>query len=100
MPKLHGFLQTNFTKVTVSGNQKASPSTEQSVKVTPSTLVRDDMLICDNQEALENFKVLGNESNKFTLELKESFFIKGVKTSYNRNKCFSGNAIILNYHFE
>lgn len=30
------------------------------------------MLICDHEEAWEDFKVLGSESKRFILELKES----------------------------
>ena len=34
------------------------------------------MLICDLQQALENFEILDSESNKFILESKESLFMK------------------------
>ena len=47
------------------------------------------MLACDHKIMHEDFKLLGNESNRywnlFLLELKESLFIKRDKPSLNKN---------------
>ena len=48
------------------------------------SIAKDHMLVCDHQVALENFRSLGNETNKFILELKESLFIKEDKPTLNR----------------
>ena len=63
-------------KVRVSEHQGVSPRMDRPVKVTLSTSVRDYMLVCDHKVLDEDFKFLGNESNRYLLELKESLFIK------------------------
>ena len=72
-------------KVRVSEHQGISPRTGKVVKGTLSTAVRDHMLFCDHRVAWDDFKVLGNESNNFLLELKESLFIKRDQPILNKN---------------
>ena len=72
-------------KVGVSEHQGVSPRTGKPVKGTLSTSVRDHMLVCDHKVVHEDFKFLGNESNRYLLELKESLFIKRDKPSLNKN---------------
>ena len=72
-------------KVRVSEHQDISPRTGKPVKGTLSTSVRDHMLVCDHKVLHEDFKFLGNESNKYLLELKDSLFIKGDRPSLNKN---------------
>ena len=72
-------------KVRVSGHQGVSPWTGKPVKGTLSTSVRDDMLACDQTVVHEDFKFLGNESNRYVLLLKESLFVKRDKSSLNKN---------------
>ena len=72
-------------KVRVSEHQGVSPRTGKPVKGTLSTSVRDHMLVCDHRVLYEDFKFLGNESNKYLLELKESLFIKRDRPSLNKN---------------
>ena len=55
------------------------------VKVTLSTSVRDHMLVCDHKVVHDDLKFLGNQSNRYLLELNESFFIKGDRPSLNKN---------------
>ena len=43
------------------------------------------MLVCDHKVVHEDFKFLGNESNRYLLELKESLFIKRDRPSLNKN---------------
>ena len=74
----------NF-KVRVSEHQGVSPRTGKPVKGTLSTSVRDHMLVCDHKVVHEDFKFLGNESNRYLLELKESLFIKRDRPSLNKN---------------
>ena len=62
-----------------------SPRTGKPVKGTLSTSVRDHMLVCDHKVLHEDFKFLGNEPNKYLLELKESLFIKRDRPSLNKN---------------
>ena len=42
-------------------------------------------IISDHKVLHEDFKFLGNESNKYLLELKESLFIKRDRPSLNKN---------------
>ena len=72
-------------KVRVSEYQGVSAITGKPVKGTLSTSVRDHMLVCDHKVVHEDFKFLGNESNRYLLELKESLFIKRDKPSLNKN---------------
>ena len=72
-------------KVRVSEHQGVSPRMGKPVKGTLSTSVRDHMLVCDHKVVHEDFKFLGNESNRYFLELKESLFIKRDKPSPNKN---------------
>ena len=72
-------------KVRVSENQCVSPRTCKPVKGTLSTSVRDHMLVCDHIVVHEDFRFLGNESNWYLLELKESLFIKRDKPSLDEN---------------
>ena len=57
-------------KVKVSEHQGVSPRTGKPVKGTLSSSVRDQMLVCDHKVMHEDFKFLGNESNRYLLELK------------------------------
>ena len=43
------------------------------------------MLVCDLKVDHEDFKFLGNESNRYLLEIKESLFIKSDNPSLNKN---------------
>ena len=72
-------------KVRVSEHQGVSPRTGKPVKGILSTSVRDHMLVCDHKVVREDFKFLGNESNRYLVELKESLFIKRDKPSLNKN---------------
>ena len=72
-------------KVRVSEHQGVSPKPVKPVKGTLYTSVRDHMLVCDHKVVLEDFKFLGNESNRYLLELEESLFIKRDKPSLNKN---------------
>ena len=72
-------------KVSVSEHQGVSPRTCKPVKGTLSTSVRDHILVCDHKVLHEDFKFLGNESNKYLLELKENLFIKRDRPSLNKN---------------
>ena len=72
-------------KVRVSEHQGVSPRTGKPVKGTLSTSVRDPMLACDHKVLYEDFTFLGNESNKYLLELKESLFIKRDRPPLNKN---------------
>ena len=71
-------------KVRVSEHQGVSPRTGKPVKGTLSTSVRNHMLVCDHKVVHEDFKFLGNESNRYLLELKESLFIKRDKNLYSQ----------------
>ena len=72
-------------KVRVSEHQGVSPRTGKPVKGTLSASVMDHMLVCDHKVVHEDFKFLGNESNRYLLELKENLFIKRDKPSLNKN---------------
>ena len=72
-------------KVRVSKHWGVSQRTGKPVKGTLSTSVRDYMLVCDHKVVHEDFKILGNESNRYSLELKESLFIKRDRPSLNKN---------------
>ena len=72
-------------KVTVSEHQGVSPRIGKPVKGTLPASARDHMLACDHKVVREDFKFLGNESNRYFLELKESFFIKRDNPSLNKN---------------
>ena len=72
-------------KVRVSEHQGVSPRIAKPVKGNLSTSVKDHMLVCDRKVMHEDFKFLGNESNRYLLELKESLFIKRDKPSLNKN---------------
>ena len=78
-------------KVRVSEHQGVSPRAGKPVKGTLSTSVRDHMLVCDHKVVHEDFKFLGNESNRYLSELKESFFIKRDRLSLN--KCPTGKCM-------
>ena len=43
------------------------------------------MLVLDHDVVHEDFKFLGNESNRYLPDLKESLFIKRDKSSLNKN---------------
>ena len=62
-----------------------SPRTDKPVKGILSTSVRDHMLVFDHKVVYEDFKLLGNESSRYLLELKESLFIKRDKPTLNKN---------------
>ena len=69
-------------KVRVSEHQGVSPRTDKQVKGTLSSSVRDQMLVCDHKVMQEDFKFLGNESNRYLLELKECLFTKRDKPDH------------------
>ena len=73
------------TLVRVSEHHSVSPRTGEPVKGTLSTSVRDHMLVCNHKVVHKDFKFLGNESNRYLLELKKSLFIKRDKPSLNKN---------------
>ena len=62
-------------KVRVSEHQGASPGTGKPVKGTLSTFARDRMLVCYHKVVHEDFRILGNESKRCLLVLKESLYI-------------------------
>ena len=80
-----GKTYNSYFKVRVSEHQGVSPRTCKPVKGILSTSVRDHMLVCDHKVVHEDFKFLGNESNRYLLELKESLFIKRDKPSLSNN---------------
>ena len=43
------------------------------------------MLVCDHKIVHEGFKFLGNESNRYLLELKDNLFIERDRPSFNKN---------------
>ena len=43
------------------------------------------MLVCDHKVMHEDFKFLGNESNRYLLKLRESLLIKRDRPSLNKN---------------
>ena len=57
-------------KVKVSEHQGVSLRTGKPVKGTLSSSVRDQMLVSDHKVVHEDFKFLGNETNRYLLELK------------------------------
>ena len=57
----------------------------ESYNISFNRLIRDHMLVCDHKVLHEDFKFLGNEPNKYLLELKESLFIKRDRPSLNKN---------------
>ena len=71
-------------KVRVSEHQGVSPRTGKPVKGTLSTSVRDHMLVCDHKVVQEDFKFLGNESDRYLLELKECLVIKRDRLPLNK----------------
>ena len=72
-------------KVRVSEHQDVSQRTDKPVKGTLSTSVRDHVLFCNHKVVNEDFKFLGNESNRYLLVLKEILFIKRDKPLLNKN---------------
>ena len=72
-------------KAKVSEHQGVFLRMGKPVKGTISTSVRDHMLVCDHKVVHEDFKFLGNESNRYLVELKESLFIKRDRPSLNKN---------------
>ena len=71
-------------KVRVPEHQGVSPRTGEPVKSTLFTFVRDHMLVCNDKVVHEDFMFLGNESNRYLLELKESWLIKRDKPALNK----------------
>ena len=55
------------------------------VKGTLSTSVRDHMHVCDHKVVHEGFKFLGNESDRYLLELKEFLDIKRDRLPLDKN---------------
>ena len=74
---------THF-KVRILEHQSVSSRTGKPVKGTLTTSVRDHMFVCDQKVLHEDFKHLGNDSNRYLSELKESLFIKRDKSSLNK----------------
>ena len=69
----------------VSMHEGVLPRTRKPVKGTLSISERNQMVICDDQVAQEDFKTFQRESNKFIFELNESLFIKMHKPALNRS---------------
>ena len=46
------------------------------------------MLIFDHQVTWEDFRILGSESNKFILELKENWLTKRDKSTFSKKQFF------------
>ena len=60
-------------KVRLSEQQSVSSKRGKPLKRALNILVRDLMLIWDYRMGWEDIKIFGNKSNKFILELKESY---------------------------
>ena len=60
------------------------PRTCKPVNDTLSTSAMDHMFIWDHEVVHVDFKFLGNESNRYLLELKESWLIKRDKPALNK----------------
>ena len=73
-------------KIRVSEQQGVSPRTGKRLKGMLSTSMRDHMLDCDHTIAWEDFSIIGKESNRYLLEIKESLLIKRDNPSLNRSK--------------
>ena len=61
------------------------PITILKCKPSKESAVRDYLLFCDNDPSFEEFPVLAKASSKFSLEIKESLFIKRDAPNLNRN---------------
>ena len=57
------------------------------------------MFVCDHKVVHEDFKFLGNESNRYLLELKESLFIKRDRPSLNKN-LYSQELLLFEYSIQ
>ena len=66
-------------------HQGVLPWTDEHLKGTLSTFVRDHILDCDHVVAWHDFKVLWRESNHWVLEIKESLFIQIDRSQLNKN---------------
>ena len=87
-------------KVRVSEHQGVSPRTGKIVKGTLSTSVRDHMLECDHIVTWDDFKVLGRESNRWLLKIKECLFIKRDKPYHYLIRIFTlRNCFYFNLRF-
>ena len=73
-------------KVRVSEQQGVRQRTEKPVRGNLSTSVRDHILVSDHHVAWKHLRILGSESNKFILELKESLFIRRDKPALHKNQ--------------
>ena len=62
-----------------------SPLTFKKCKPSKESAVRDHLLFCDNDPSFEEVPVLAKASSKFSLEIKESLFIKRDAPNLNRN---------------
>ena len=72
-----GYTYRHF-KVRVSENEDVSPRRIKPGKGALSSSVRYHMLVCDHKVLYEDFKFLGNESNKYLLELKRVCSLKEI----------------------
>ena len=86
-------------KVRLSEQQSVSSKRGKPLKRALNILVRDLMLIWDYRMGWEDFKIFGNKSNKFILELKESYYIKKINQPSIRTN-FPRTAFISVCHFE
>ena len=68
-----------------------SPLSGKVIKGQQSTTVRDHMLVCGTTVCKDNFEILGADSNKTHLRIKESLFIMKEEPSLN----IQGNSIPL-----
>ena len=62
-------------KVRVSEHMGVSTCTGKNIKSTKNYAVRDHMLVCNNIVSFEDFSVLANGTNDFTIKLQESLLI-------------------------
>ena len=87
---------THF-KERVSEHQVVFPRTSKPVNGTLSTFIMNHMLICDHKVVDEDSMFLGNEYNRYLLQLKESLFIKRNKPSLNKK--FRSQELLLFWAF-
>ena len=56
-----------------------SPLNFKKVKPSDQSSIRDHLLFCNNDPSFDDFTILAQATNKFLLEIKESFLIKRDK---------------------
>ena len=58
------------------------------------------MLVCDHKVVHEDFKSLGNESDRYLLELRESLFIKRDWPSLQSELILAGVITVLSFSYK